>query len=243
VPPQFALTGTSFATKGIPFRQPMQPSRRRIGVGLLPILATSACALRAPTLSRSHEAAFSIGGAGHLLTKSESSADEPRYGAGAALAWRASYARCLDKQKSEVCFEIPLDGMPAAKIASPDARAPRSFSTLTLTPGVRFESNQLPGGFLPLNFIAIGLGAARYASSRTLLDGTRAEPLRATTVGIRVDLGLKVRLRERLGLRVGVFATDGDLQAWLQQLGVVVPKGSNLRGERIGGYGVVFIRH
>jgi hypothetical protein len=221
----------------------MQPSRCQVIAGLLPILATSACALRAPTLSRSHEAAFGIGGAGHLLTKSDSSAAEPRYGARAALAWRASYARCLDKAKSEVCFEIPFDATPAAKVASPDSRAPRSFSTLTLTPGVRFESNQLPGGFLPLNFIAIGLGAARYASSSTLLDGTRAEPVRATTVGIRVDLGLNLRLRERLGLRVGVFAADGDLPAWLHKLGKVVPESSDLRGERMGGYGVLYVRH
>jgi hypothetical protein len=222
--------------------KPMQPSTSRVVVVSLALLTTSSCVLRAPTLSRSHEVAFGIGGAGHLLTEPESSG-EPRYGAGAALAWRASYARCLDKGKSQVCFEVPLDGIPAATIASPNPRAPRSFSTLALTPGLRFESNQLPGGFLPLNFIAIGLGAARYVSSSTLLDGTMtAEPERATTVGIRVDLGLKVRLRERVGLRVGVFAADGDLPTWFQQLGNVVPEGSDLGDVRLGGYGVLYIR-
>ena len=53
--------------------------------------------LRAPTLSRSHEAAFGMGGMGHALTGSEYSEDEPRDGAGTAVAWRASYAHCLNK--------------------------------------------------------------------------------------------------------------------------------------------------
>ena len=218
------------------------PSRSWVAVGLLVLLATSGCSLRNPTLSRSHEAAFGMGGMGHLLTGSGSE-EEPRYGAGAAVAWRASYARCLDKGGSAVCFEIPVDWSPTAKIASPSPTAPQSFSTLVLTPGVRFESNELPGGFLPLNFIAIGVGAARYVSSSMLLDGTTTEPKRATTVGIRVDLGLNVRLRERLGLRIGAFAADGDLPAWFQQLGNVLPEGSEVSEPRIGGYGVLYIRY
>jgi hypothetical protein len=108
---------------------------------------------------------------------------------------------------------------------------------------VRFESNELPGGFLPLNFIAIGVGAARYVSSSTLLDATTTEPERATTVGIRVDLGLSVRLKERLGLRIGAFAADGDLPAWFQRLGTVLPEGAEISGPRIGGYGVLYIRY
>jgi hypothetical protein len=139
-------------------------------------------------------------------------------------------------------LEVPVDGIPSAKIASPNLRAPRSFSTLAVTPGLRFEANQLPGGWLPLNFIGVGIGAARYAASSTLLDGTTAEPQQATNVGIRVDLGLKVRLRERLGLRVGVVASGGGLRAWFRQLGNVVPEGSDPGDARFGGYGVLYIR-
>jgi hypothetical protein len=176
-----------------------------------------------------------------MLTGSEYSEEDLRYGAGAAMALRASYARCLDKGESAVCFEIPVDGIPITKITSPNHAVPRSYSTLALTPGLRFESDELPGGFLPLNFIAIGLGAARYVSSGTLLDGTAAERQRATTVSVRVDLGLNVRLRERLGLRVGVFGAGGEEPEWFQRLGVL-PAGESLNGDRFGGYGVLYIR-
>ena len=218
------------------------PSRSWVVISLLAFLMTSGCALRRPTLSRSHEAAFGMGGLGHMLTGSEYSEEEPRYGVGAAAAWRASYARCLNKGESTVCFEIPVDGIPVTQITSPNPTAPRSYSTLTLTPGLRFESNELPGGFLPLNFIAIGLGAARHISSGTLLDGTTAErQQRATTVGLRVDLGLKVRLRERVGLRVGVVGIGGEEPEWFQRLGVL-PAGASLSGDRFGGYGMLYIR-
>jgi hypothetical protein len=210
-------------------------------VALLASLALPGCVLRAATMSRSHEFAFGLGGAGHALTKSQSD-DEPRYGAGAALALRTSYARCLNKGESQVCFELPLDAIPSSRIASPIPRSPRSFSTLAFTPGLRLESNEPPWGLLPLNFIAIGLGVARYRSSGTLLDGTTAESERATTVGIRVDLGLNLRIRERIGLRLGAFAADGDLRGWFRQLGTVTADGSTPGDERIGGYGVVYIR-
>jgi hypothetical protein len=95
--------------------------RVRFVVGLSAWLATSGCA---PTLSRSHEAAFGVGGAGHRLTQSESSDDEPRYGADAALALRASYAHCLDKDESAVCFEIPVDFL--AKRATARSNVPRA---------------------------------------------------------------------------------------------------------------------
>jgi hypothetical protein len=216
-------------------------SRSWVVAGLLAILVAPGCAFRRPTLSRSHEAALGLGGVGHMLTGSENPDDGPRYGAGAAVAWKASYAHCLDKGESTLCFEIPVDGFPMTKIASANPTAPRSYSTLALTPGVRLESNGLPGGFLPINFIAIGLGAARYVSSGTLLDGTTAERQRATMIAVRVDLGLKVDVGQRLGLRFGVFGTGGGEQEWFQRLGVL-HAGESVSGNRGGGYGVVYIR-
>jgi len=87
---------------------------------------------------------------------------------------------------------------------------------------------------------AIGFGAARYASSATRLDGTTAERQRATTVSLRVDLGLAVRVRERLGLRVGVFFVGGEEPEWFQRLGVLPASGR--LSDRVGGYGVLYIR-
>ena len=96
-----------------PVVEPMQvPSRCWVFVGLLAFLVAPGCALRRPTLSRSHEAAFGMGGVGHMLTGSEYSEEDSRYGAGAAMALRGSYARCLDKGEGAVCFEIPVDGIP-----------------------------------------------------------------------------------------------------------------------------------
>ena len=214
-------------------------SRFWVVVGVLALLVAPGCVLRRPTVSRSHEAALGLGGVSHL-TGSQDSEEEPREVAGAAAVWRASYARCLNKGEATVCFEAPVDGIPVTKITSPNRTVPQSYSTLTLTPGLRFESNELPGGLLPLNFIAIGFGVARYASSATRLDGTTAERQRATTVSLRVDLGLAVRVRERLGLRVGVFLVGGEEPEWFQRLGVL-PAGGRL-SDRVGGYGVLYIR-
>jgi hypothetical protein len=220
--------------------KPMQrTSRYCLAVWLLASVATPGCAVRRPTLSRSHEAAFGLGGVAHLLTGLEYSEDEPRYGAGAAAVWRLSYARCLNKEESAVCFEIPVDGTSAMKFTSPNPTAPGSYSMLALTPGLRFESDR-PPVLLPINFIALGLGAARHVSSRTLLDGTRAQPQRATTFAVRFDLGLTMPLRNRLGLRAGVFVIEGADVDWFQRLGVL-PAGESL-GSRIGGYGVLYKR-
>jgi hypothetical protein len=94
---------------------------------------------------------------------------------------------------------------------------------------------------LPLNFIAIGFGAARYASSATRLDGTSVERQRATTVSLRVDLGLTVRLQGRLGLHVGAFGIGGDEPEWFQRLGVL-PAGGSVSDGRFGGYGMFYVR-
>ncbi len=59
-------------------------------------------------------------------------------------------------------------------------------------------------------------------------------------VAIRVEGGLNVKLNQRLGLRAAVYFGDGDLEAWLQQL-AVVPESESL-GERVGGYGLLYIR-
>ena len=104
------------------------------------------------------------------------------------------------KATSHVCIEIPIDGISTSEIVSPNLSAPRSYSTLLLTPGVRFGSDELPFGFLPLNFFSIGLGAARYVSSTQLLDGRTAPSERATTFAVRVDGGLNVKLNQRLGI-------------------------------------------
>ena len=208
-------------------------------VGLLALVATSGCALRRPTVSHWNEAAAGLGGVGGGLTGSEYS-DTPRFGAGGAVLWRASYAHCPDKGTSHVCIEIPIDSIPNSEIVSPNLSVPRSYSTLLMTPGVRFASNELPFGFLPLNFFSIGLGAARYVSSTQLLDGRTASSERSTTFAIRVEGGLNVRLNQRLGLRAGVYFGDGDLEAWLQQL-AAVPESESL-GERVGGYGLLYIR-
>ncbi len=214
-------------------------SRPGVAVGLLALIATSGCALRRPTVSHWNEAAAGLGGMGSGLTGSEYS-DTPRFGAGGALLWRVSYAHCLDKGTSHVCVEIPIDGMPSSAIVSPNLSAPRSYSTLLLTPGVRFGSDELPLGFLPINFFSIGLGAARYVSSTQLLDGRTASSERATTFAVRVEGGLNVKLNQRLGLRAGVYLGDGDLEAWLQQL-AVVPE-SESPGQRVGGYGLLYLR-
>jgi hypothetical protein len=111
-----------------------------------------------------------------------------------------------------------------------------------LTPGLRFEASGLPGGFLPVNFIAIGIGPARYVSSGTQLDGGTAIRQRATTVAIRVDLGLTVRLRNRLGFRVGAVGVGGEAPEWFERLGLA-PPGEHLGNERLGGYVVLYLRH
>lgn len=214
-------------------------SRPGVVVGLLALVATSGCALRRPTLAHWNEAAFGLGGVGSGLTGSDY-VDTPRSGAGGAVLWRVSYAHCLDKGASHVCIDIPLDGIPSSEMVSPNLSAPRSYSTLLLTPGVRFGSDELPLGFLPVNFFSIGVGAARYVSSTQQLDGRTAPRERTTTFAIRVEGGLNVKLSQRLGLRAAVYFGDGDLEAWLQQL-AVVPESERL-GERVGGYGLLYVR-
>jgi hypothetical protein len=86
-------------------------------VGLLAVFATSGCALRRPTLSHWNEATFGMGGVGSARTGSDYS-DTPRYGAGGTILWRVSYAHCLDKGTSHVCFEVPIDVMPNSEITS-----------------------------------------------------------------------------------------------------------------------------
>jgi hypothetical protein len=107
---------------------------------------------------------------------------------------------------------------------------------------VRFESHELPGGFLPLNFFSIGAGVARYVSRDVRIDGTPVRIERATTFAVRVDLGLNVRLRKQLGLRVGAFSAEGDLSGWFQRLEGVLPAGEDLQGNRIGGYAMLYFR-
>ena len=149
--------------------------RSCVAIGLLSaFLLIPACALRRPTVSRSHEASFGIGGAGHMLTGSEFS-DEPRYGVGAALAWWILCA--LLEGDSAVCGEMPVDGIPAASIISPNPAAPRSYLTLALTPGLRFESNKLPGGFC--RSTSSPLGSASLAMSRAICC-SMAQPVSGT---------------------------------------------------------------
>jgi hypothetical protein len=112
---------------------------------------------------------------------------------------------------------------------------------ITLTPGVRLESNRLPGGWLPLNFISVGLGAARYVSSNVALDGSSVDRERATTSAVRAEAGLNVRVTKRLGVRAGAFGVGGEEPEWFQKLGVL-PAGESIHSGRFGGYAVVSIR-
>lgn len=209
------------------------PSRFWV-VGVLAFLMATGCALRKPTVSRSHEVAFGLGGVGHV-TGSTDSEEEPRELAEASAVWRVSYARCLNKREGSVCFEVPVDGIPVTNFTIPNPAAPQSYSVLSITPGLRFEFADLPSGF-----IAIGFGAARYTSSARRRDWTTVERQRATTVSLRVDLGFTVRVQGPLGLRVGAFLVGGEEPEWFQQLGVL-PAGGTL-SDRFGGYGVFWVR-
>ena len=199
------------------------------------------CALRQPTVARAHEMAFGMGGVGRTTTRAEGP-EEPRYGAGAAFVWRAAYAYCLDKGQLSLCYEIPVDGIPASAISSPNPATPRRYSMLAVTPGVRLESDTLPGGWLPINFISIGFGAARYVSSDITLDGSRTARVRATTSAVRAGVGLNVRLSGRFWLCAGAFGQGGEEPEWFQRLGGVLPPGETTRAGRFGGIAMFSIR-
>ena len=208
------------------------------------LLVTSGCALRNPTVARFHEGSAGVGGLGGMRTASDfASDDEPRYGTGRAVLWRLSYARCLDKDAIVACIESPVDILPHTAITSVSSTAPRSYSSLLITPGVRLRSKKAPGGFLPVNYFSIGAGPAHYVASRPLLDGTTAaEQPRTTTWVIRGELGIDVDVTNRLGLRGGVLVQGGGLPAWLDKSAGVAPEGERLPDERVGGHVLMSIR-
>ena len=208
------------------------------------LLVMSGCALRNPTVARFHEASAGAGGLGGMRTGSEFSPDdEARYGTGKAMLWRLSYARCLDKDAIIACIESPVDILPHTAISSLSSSAPRSYSSLLITPGVRLRSKRSPGGFLPVNYFSIGAGPARYVASRLLLNGTTAaNQQRTTTWVIRGELGIDVHVTNRLGLRSGVLVQSGGLPAWFKKSAGVVPEGAHFPDERVGGHVLMSIR-
>jgi hypothetical protein len=211
-----------------------------VALALLVWLGTSGCSLRQPTLAHWHEIAFGMGGVGRALTGSEYS-DAPRFGTDAAMLGRAGYALCLDKGVSHVCVDVPIDVVPRTRTLSVNPSAPGSYSTIVVTPGLRIGSNELPLGFLPINFIAAGVGGVHHASSPCALDGATIVRERASSLAVRLEVGLNVTVGERLGLRAGVIGVEGDLDGWLRRLSVL-PEGDTPGGGAAGGYGAFHVR-
>jgi hypothetical protein len=148
----------------------------------------------------------------------------------------------LEKADGAVCFEVPFEGLPVTNITSESPLAPRSYSSLLFTPGLRFESDDIFGGFLPFNVVGIGLGPARYLSSRGLISGATAEQERTTTWVLRAEIGGQIPLPNHLGLRMGIVGDIGGLPAWFRDTGSVLPQGEHLGSSRVGGFGALYFR-
>jgi len=119
-------------------------------------------------LAQKHEVAFTSGG----LKIGEKGFDLPvpgRLKFGTGFTYEINYARrFFDGKIAALYVEFPLAGTPRTKVDATNALAPRSYSSIFFTPGIKLKL--LPGAkYSP--FAMMGVGVSRFNNSSTLTNG------------------------------------------------------------------------
>jgi opacity protein-like surface antigen len=89
---------------------------------------------------------------------------------GTDLTFEVTYARRFtDAKLASMHFEVVFAATPSTDINPSNVALPRSYSSIFLTPGLKFKL--LPGFFLS-PYVAAGAGYARFTVSDTATDGS-----------------------------------------------------------------------
>jgi opacity protein-like surface antigen len=120
---------------------------------------------------------------------------------GNGLTFEVSYARRFtDAKLASMHFEVLLAATPNTDITSSNVALPRSYSSLFLTPGLKFKL--LPGFFIS-PYVAAGAGYARFnVSDTTISGGTTTVVTRGSNKGVyNYGVGAELRFFPGLALR------------------------------------------
>jgi opacity protein-like surface antigen len=176
---------------------------RWLGVAMWIVLSVSA------TLAQKHEVAFTSGG----LKIGERGFDLPvpgRLKFGTGFTYEINYARrFFDGKIAALYFEFPLAGTPRTKVTATNALAPRSYSSLFFTPGIKLKL--LPGAkYSP--FAMMGVGVSHFNDSSTLTNGQANPNQDSSTKGVfDFGAGIDVHVFSILSIRGEVRDFYADL--------------------------------
>jgi hypothetical protein len=120
---------------------------------------------------------------------------------GTGLTFEVTYARRFtDAKLASMHFEVVFAATPNTDINPSNVALPRSYSSLFLTPGLKFKL--LPGFFLS-PYVAAGAGYARFTvSDTTTTGGTTAVVQRGSNKGVyNYAIGAELRFLPGTSLR------------------------------------------
>jgi opacity protein-like surface antigen len=118
---------------------------------------------------------------------------------GTGLTFEITYARRFtDAKLASMHFEVVFAATPNTDINSSNVALPRSYSSIFLTPGLKFKL--LPGFFLS-PYVAAGAGYARFTVSDTTISGGAAT-LTGSNKGVyNYGVGAELKFFPGLSLR------------------------------------------
>jgi opacity protein-like surface antigen len=120
---------------------------------------------------------------------------------GTDLTFEVTYARRFtDAKLASMHFEVVLAATPSTEINPSNVALPRSYSSIFLTPGMKFKL--LPGFFLT-PYVAAGAGYARFTvSETTTTGGTTTVTQRGSNKGVyNYGVGAELKFFPGLSLR------------------------------------------
>jgi hypothetical protein len=118
---------------------------------------------------------------------------------GTGLTFEVTYARRFtDAKLASMHFEVLFAATPNTDITSSNVALPRSYSSIFLTPGLKFKL--LPGFFIS-PYVAAGAGYARFTVSDTTISGGAAT-LTGSNKGVyNYGVGAELKFFPGLSLR------------------------------------------
>jgi hypothetical protein len=120
---------------------------------------------------------------------------------GTGLTFEVTYARRFtDAKLASMHFEVVFAATPNTDINSSNVALPRSYSSIFLTPGLKFKL--LPGFFIS-PYVAAGAGYARFTvSDTTISGGTTTTTLTGSNKGVyNYGVGAELKFFPGLSLR------------------------------------------
>ena len=164
---------------------------------VLSVCLLAVSSLTAPAQHR--ELGFHVGG----VTASDRGIDQASGGSirtEGGLSYEVNYAqRIVDAKLASLHWELNLAGAPSRDLTSSNVLAPRSYSSLFITPGLKLKL--LPAvGFSPYG--VLGVGYARYGTSSSQINGQpNAGEGSTSRAALEYGGGLDVRVLPYIGVR------------------------------------------